>query len=191
LIGAIDHLSGFAPDFVTGAKPKLARSAIMDEGLLTLDALDIALRLGLATMAGAILGFDRERRGHPVGIRTNGIVALSSAVLTVSALLIFNELRSEGAQPDPLRVIQGLAQAIGFIAAGLIFVKGSDVHNLTTAANLWLATAVGIACGAGQYVVVGLAMLFGLVLVTLGRVVKRLIPGIPHNDAEKRAAREE
>jgi len=163
----------------------------MGEALLALDTLEITLRLGLATLAGAVLGFDRERRGHPAGIRTNGIVALSSAVLTVSALLIFIDLRSEGAQPDPLRVIQGLAQAIGFIAAGLIFVKSGDVHNLTTAANLWLATAIGIACGAGQYAVVGLAMLFGLVLVTLGRIAKKLIPGIPHSDAEKRRARED
>lgn len=163
----------------------------MGEALLALDTLEITLRLGLATLAGAVLGFDRERRRHLAGIRTNGIVALSSAVLTVSALLIFIDLRSEGAQPDPLRVIQGLAQAIGFIAAGLIFVKGGDVHNLTTAANLWLATAIGIACGPGQYAVVGLAILFGLVLVTLGRIAKKLIPGIPHSDAEKRRARED
>jgi putative Mg2+ transporter-C (MgtC) family protein len=176
---------------VTGAEPKLLRLWAMGEALLALDTLEIMLRLGLATLAGAVLGFDRERRGHPAGIRTNGIVALSSAILTVSALLIFIDLRSEGAQPDPLRVIQGLAQAIGFIAAGLIFVKGGDVHNLTTAANLWLATAIGIACGAGQYAVVGVAMLFGLVLVTLGRIAKKLIPGIPHSDAEKRRARED
>lgn len=69
--------------------------------------------------------------------------------------------------------------------------KGGDVHNLTTAANLWLATAIGIACGAGQYVVVGLALLFGLVLVTAGRIVKKIIPGIPYGDAEKRRARAE
>ena len=104
---------------MTVTKQIMRRWAGMGEASLTRDTLEITLRLGLATLAGAVLGFDRERRGHPAGIRTNGIVAPSSAVLTVSPLLIFTELRSEGAQPDPLRVIQGLAQAIGFIAAGL------------------------------------------------------------------------
>lgn len=151
----------------------------MGSNILELDIAEVAIRLGLASLAGAILGFDRERRGHPAGIRTNGVVALSSAVLTISSLMLFAALRSEGAQPDPLRVIQGLAQAIGFIAAGLIFVRGNAVHNLTTAASLWLATAVGIACGAGQYALVGLAMLFGILLITFGRLAKKVLPGIP------------
>src|SRR3546814_1068024 len=53
---------------------------------------------------------------------------------------------------DPLRVIQGLAQAIGFLCAGLIFVRSGDVRNMTTAANLWMAATLGIAIGLGHYV---------------------------------------
>lgn len=149
----------------------------MDTSPIDLGFAQMTLRIGLATLLGAALGFDREVTGHAAGIRTNGIIALSSAVITVSALLMFDDLRSEGAQPDPLRVVQGLAQAIGFIAAGVIFVKGSSVRNITTAANVWLAAAIGIACGAGQYSVVVLATGFGLLLLAGVRIVKPWLPG--------------
>lgn len=143
---------------------------------IALDFQEMALRLGLATFVGTLLGLDREVRGHAAGLRTHGVISLSSAVITLSALILFEQLRGENAQPDPLRVIQGLAQAIGFIAAGLIFVKGGDVKNLTSAANIWLATAIGIACGAGQYGLVALAASFGLLLLIGLRVIERWLP---------------
>ncbi|MGN6374612.1 MAG: MgtC/SapB family protein [Sphingomonas sp.] len=145
----------------------------MVHGVLHIGIGEMALRLGTAACAGALLGIDREMGRHAAGLRTYGIAALSSAVITLSALLLFEQVRTPQSQPDPLRVIQGLAQAIGFIAAGLIFVRGGAVRNLTTATMLWLATAIGIACGAGQYVLVGLSIGFGLVLVIGLRVVER------------------
>jgi len=88
--------------------------------------------------------------------------------------------------PVPTRcgVIQGLAQAIGFIAAGAIFVSRGDVHNLTSAANIWLAAAIGIAAGAGQFVLVALALLFGAVILTLVRVTERYLPGSKKADTD-------
>ena len=145
----------------------------MVEGNLGVGPLEMALRLGIATIVGTLLGLDREMGGHAAGLRTHGIVSLSSAVITLSALLLFDQLRAAHAQPDPLRVVQGLAQAIGFIAAGLIFVKGGDVKNLTTATMLWLATAIGIACGAGQYLLVAMSAGFGLILIVVLRTVER------------------
>ena len=143
-----------------------------------MDATDIALRLGLATLVGLILGIDRELRGISAGIRTHALVAMSSATITISALILFHELNGlTNASPDPLRVIQGLAQAIGFVAAGTIFVSKGDVHNLTSAANIWLAAALGIAAGAGQFSLVGIAAGFGLVILTLVRILERLLPG--------------
>lgn len=143
-----------------------------------MDASDIALRLGLATLVGLILGIDRELRGISAGIRTHALVAMSSAVITISALILFHELNGlSNASPDPLRVIQGLAQAIGFVAAGAIFVSKGDVHNLTSAANIWLAAALGIAAGAGQFSLVGIAAGFGLLILTVVRLVERLLPG--------------
>lgn len=140
---------------------------------------DIVVRLVFAVIGGMLLGLDRELRGISAGIRTHAIVALSSAAITVSALLLFDVLSSDpGAQNiDPLRVVQGLAQAIGFIAAGAIFFARGDVHNLTSAANLWLAAALGIASGAGQYVLFGTALVLGLILITLVRLLERFLLG--------------
>ena len=137
---------------------------------------DIALRLGAATAIGLAFGFDREMRGHEAGLRTHALAALSSAMIVISALMLFEEHRGENAQPDPLRAIEGLAQAVGFIAAGLIFVRGDKVKNLTTAANIWLCAAVGIACGAGQVPLVVIGTLLGLAVLIVLRVLYRVVP---------------
>ncbi|ORE92620.1 MgtC/SapB transporter [Stappia sp. 22II-S9-Z10] len=139
---------------------------------------EMVLRLGVAALAGAVLGVDRELRGGSAGIRTNGMVGLSSAAITISALLLYESLRADGgSEMDPLRVIQGLAQAIGFIVAGTIFVSRGSVHNLTSAAGIWLVAAIGIAAGAGQFTLVITSVLIGILLLTGVRVVERFIPG--------------
>lgn len=137
---------------------------------------DLAVRLGVATVAGLLLGLEREIHGHDAGLRTHALVALSSALIMVSSLMLYDQLKADGAFPDPLRAIQGLAQAIGFIAAGLIFVQRGGVRNLTTAANLWVAAAIGIAAGAGQYVLVALASGLALVVLTLASLLVRWMP---------------
>lgn len=130
------------------------------------------VRLGLATVLGLALGFERERSGHDAGLRTHGLVALSSAMLTLSAL----EMVEQHGEGDPVRVVQGLAQAIGFIAGGLIFVRGGDVRNLTTAASLWMAAAVGITAGAGQYVLVLAGTVLALLLLSAVLLLERFMP---------------
>ena len=144
---------------------------------------ELFLRLGSATFIGLLLGLDRELKGHSAGIRTHALVALSSAMIMVSSLMLTAQLSQPGFSPDPLRAIQGLSQAIGFIAAGVIFVRGSDVVNMTTAANIWVAAAIGIACGAGQYrlVLVGTGLAFAL--LTVLRVFERYLP--PENKGGK------
>ncbi len=137
---------------------------------------EVFLRLGVATAAGLLLGLDRELRGIAAGLRTHAMICMSSAMITVSALVMFEELAPYGAIIDPLRVIQGLAQAVGFVAAGAVFVAGSKVHNLTSAANIWLAAAVGIGAGAGQYVIVTAGVVFGLVILTIVRMVEKYMP---------------
>ena len=140
---------------------------------------EILLRLGVATLAGVILGLDRELRGIAAGIRTHALVALSSAIITVSAMMIHEEFARQGHSGaiDPLRVVQGLAQAVGFVAAGAIFFAKGEVHNLTSAANIWLAAAVGIVAGAGQMVLVVAGVGIGIAILTLVRVIEKLIPG--------------
>lgn len=143
---------------------------------------ELLLRLGVASSIGLLLGLDRELQGHEAGLRTHALVALSSAMIMMSALMLTEELRSAGYSPDPLRAIQGLSQAIGFIAAGVIFVRGSSVVNMTTAANIWVAAAIGIACGAGQYRLVVVGAGLGIVLLTLLKLFERHLPSSRHHE---------
>lgn len=152
--------------------------------LATDDWRTILARLGAATLAGILVGLDREWRGHDAGMRTHALVALSSAAIMLSSLLLYEAARNEDVNPDPLRAVQGLAQAIGFLVAGLIFVRRATVKNMTTAANLWMAAALGIACGAGQYRLAIIAAGITLVLLVVFPFIERMIP-------EKRDAVEE
>lgn len=140
---------------------------------------EIVLRLAIAVGAGLILGLDRELRGISAGIRTHALVSLSSAVITLSALMLYAEIRAlEGdSDPDPLRAIQGLAQAIGIIGAGTIFFSRGSVHNLTSAANIWMAAAIGIVAGCGQMSLGAAALVFAIFVLTLVRGIEALIPG--------------
>lgn len=134
-------------------------------------------RMSVAALGGMVLGLDRELRGISAGLRTHALVSTSSAMIVISALLMAEEFHSErGMNTDPLRVIQGLAQAIGFIAAGAIFVANGSVRNLTSAANVWLAAAVGIAAGAGQFSLAGFGVAFGVVLLVVVRVFETMLP---------------
>lgn len=137
---------------------------------------DIIYRLGIATAAGLLLGLDRELRGIAAGLRTHALVSLSSALITVSAMILYAELSST-TNIDPLRVVQGLAQAVGFVSAGAVFFARGDVHNLTTAANIWLAAALGIAAGMGQTNLVLTGLAFGVLILTIVRVVEWFLPG--------------
>jgi putative Mg2+ transporter-C (MgtC) family protein len=135
------------------------------------------LRLALAAALGLVLGLERERRGHPAGLRTHALVALSGALLTCSAMLLHRDIQEAGGSSDPLRVVQGIAQALGFIGAGLVFVaRRRMVKNLTTAASLWLAAGIGIVAGAGQFGLAIAATIIGLALL-LARRRKKTVAG--------------
>ena len=83
---------------------------------------EVLLRLGIATLVGLLLGLDRELKGYDAGLRTHGLVALSSSLMTVVSIALFHQLGGAESSIDPLRVIEGMAAAIGIIAAGLALV---------------------------------------------------------------------
>lgn len=138
--------------------------------------LEIALRLVTATIAGMLLGFDREVKGYDAGLRTHGFVALASSLMTVSALLLYYQLGGSDSRLDPLRVMEAMAAAIGIIAAGLIIVRGGDVKNLTSAAHIWLTAALGIASGVGQYPLVIITTVLALLLLIGVGAAERWLP---------------
>ena len=138
---------------------------------------ELLWRFGLAALFGFLLGLDREMRGISAGVRTHMLVALSSAMTMLIALELFEELTVRGdADPDPTRAIQGLAQAIGFLCAGVIFVARGSVYGLTTAASLWMTSSIGIAAGAGMYQIATVGVIFAFLIVTIMWLVMRLFP---------------
>lgn len=145
---------------------------------------EVLLRLGIAALLGLALGLDRELKGHAAGLRTHGLVCFSAAVMTVCAIALYNQLAQGQSRMDPLRVFEGAGAFVGIIAAGLIVVSKGEVHNLTTAVHMWLATVIGIACGAGQWPLVLVAALVAVVMMTILRIVERrwLPPHGRHGD---------
>lgn len=135
---------------------------------------EIALRLGVAAVVGLLFGLDREVRGHAAGMRTHGLVCVSAAVMTISVISLYLQmgLQSTNLRMDPLRIFEAVGSFVGIVGAGLIVFSRGRLHNLTTAANLWLAAVVGIACGAGQWPLVVIGAVICLVMVSLLRLVE-------------------
>jgi len=132
----------------------------------------VLLRLGVAAVLGLLLGLDRELRGNAAGLRTHGIICFSAAVMTVSIIALYEQLDGSHSKMDPLRLFEGAGAFVGIIAAGLIVISKGEVHNLTTAVHIWLATVIGIACGAAQWPLVLVAAIVAVVMMTLLRVVE-------------------
>ncbi|HEV2005686.1 MAG TPA: MgtC/SapB family protein [Candidatus Limnocylindrales bacterium] len=125
--------------------------------------LDLSLRLVLAAALGALIGGEREIHGHPAGIRTHMLVALGSGLFTVLSIHGFGQ--GPGVPIDPTRIAAQIVSGIGFLGAGAILKDGIVIRGLTTAASLWATAAVGMAAGAGEYIVGAVGA--GVVLVSL------------------------
>jgi putative Mg2+ transporter-C (MgtC) family protein len=115
--------------------------------------LDLALRIVVAAALGGAIGAEREIHNHPAGIRTHMLVALGSGLFTVLSIFGFGlEGNGNGALVDPTRIAAQIVSGIGFLGAGAILKDGVVIRGLTTAASLWATAAVGMAAGAGEYV---------------------------------------
>ena len=111
------------------------------------------LRIFLAAVLGGIIGTERSRRQKEAGIRTHVIVAIGSALVMVVSKYGFLDLLATGVDADPTRIASNIVTGIGFLGAGVIFVKDASIRGLTTAAGLWSTAAVGMAMGAGMYAI--------------------------------------
>ena len=133
---------------------------------------EMAGRLVLATVLGALVGLNRESAGKPAGLRTHALVALGGAQLAVVALL-FGEVDA-GA---PSRVLQGVLAGVGFIGAGVIMHRGDaqSVQGLTTAAAIWVVAAIGVAAGAGLWRTAATAVAITLVVLMAGEALDRRV----------------
>lgn len=142
----------------------------------------ICVRLIVAGVLGAVLGYERESSGKSAGLRTHILVALGSALFVLVP-------QQAGTQDgDMTRVIQGLVAGVGFLGAGAIIHQGrgrqdddedapdkGEVKGLTTAAGIWMTAAIGMAAGMGREVTAALSTLLALIVLTvLPRLVGRL-----------------
>jgi putative Mg2+ transporter-C (MgtC) family protein len=146
----------------------------------------IAFRLLLAACLGGALGLDRERLEQPAGLRTHMLTALAAAVFTVLTFEIYaGMLKSAGSSNsgDPIRIIEAVTAGVAFLAAGAIFRSQGDVYGLTTGAGMWLAGAIGVACGAGYYVLAVMATLLAAFIVAALRRLEQRLDLKPADDA--------
>lgn len=127
--------------------------------------LDLSVRLLVAAVLGLAIGFEREIHGHPAGLRTHMLVALGSALFTVLSIRGFGGEVAGQAPVDPTRIAAQIVSGIGFLGAGAILKDGIVIRGLTTAASLWATSAVGMAAGAGEYAIAGVAA--AVILVSL------------------------
>jgi putative Mg2+ transporter-C (MgtC) family protein len=148
----------------------------MNHGLNADDWQQLAFRVLLAALAGAIVGYDRERRGKSAGLRTHILVSVGAALFTMVPITI----APDSAHPDESasRVVQGIAAGIGFLGAGEILrgPEGKDggsrrVQGMTSAAAIWVAAALGAVAGSGiwQLLLIGAAITW-IVLAVMVRV---------------------
>ena len=144
------------------------------------------MRLFLATVLGGLLGFEREQQGKAAGVRTHMLVALGSAIFVIIPLQI-------GVQPAELtRVIQGMVTGVGFLGAGTILKSNDESHvkGLTTAAGIWMTSAIGMTAGLGQETSAILCTVFALIVFALmPRVIRaiekdpsRVVQAVDRND---------
>ena len=142
---------------------------------------DAALRLVVALLLGAAVGVERQYRQRAAGLRTNALVALGAAGF---ALIGF----SMAGEASPSRMAAQVVSGIGFLGAGAIMREGLNVKGLNTAATLWCAAAVGVACGAGFFALAALAAGLIIAVNIVIRPLVGLIDRSPRAGAEEERA---
>ena len=129
----------------------------------------IVARLLLAALFGAAIGFEREWRQRPAGLRTHILVCVAAATFGILTVEITHApvFSPELVKYDPIRVVEAVTAGVAFLAAGVVIFSRGEVQGLTTGAGMWLAGAIGIACGLGLWQIALFATLLTLVVLAL------------------------
>jgi len=140
--------------------------------------IEILIRLLLALLAGAVIGYERSYHGRPAGFRTHALVCTASSLLMLVTvyeqhwMLIAPEL----IRLDPTRMVQGIMTGIGFLGAGVIIKEGLSVRGLTTAASIWITSAIGILAGIGFYFALAVSVTLTIGILSTFRWLERRMP---------------
>jgi len=155
--------------------------------LFTSVLLDQALRLCLATLCGFLIGINRDAREKTAGMRTLALVALGAALVTLTAISVPEFVGEPDALSRALQgAVQGVLAGIGFIGAGAILRHGKHdemVRGVTTAATVWMAAALGIACGLANWPLVAIALALVFIILMVAKPIEKWILERFGNDA--------
>ncbi len=132
-----------------------------------MEQLEYMLRIVAAGFLGFMIGYERKNRNKSAGIRTHAIVAIGSALIMVVSKYGFGDMPHS----DGTRIAAQVVSGVGFLGAGVIFVRNNLVNGLTTAAGVWATAGVGLALGAGQYIV---GVLTTILIVTMQTLTHRI-----------------
>jgi len=137
------------------------------------DQLSIVIKIFFAALFGSIIGLERRFIGKEAGMKTFALVSLGSALFTILAHEAINYfyLPQLNLQYDAGRILSYIVVGVGFLGSGIILHQGLHIQGLTTAAGVWVTSAVGIACALGLYLIAAFTVLFVLIIFM---VIKRL-----------------
>ena len=133
------------------------------------------MRLVFALMFGAALGWEREQHNKAAGLRTHMMISVAAclfALLTIG-LMKDSSIAGDSIRKDPIRLIEAVTAGVAFLAAGTIFTSGDRVRGLTTGAGMWMAGAIGAACGLGY---LGLAVLAAVMALLVLWAIRLVVP---------------
>lgn len=148
--------------------------------------LTIAGRLVLAAVLGAAIGYDREVRHRPAGLRTHMLTALAATLFTILTLEVFHHVRmlQPGGSFDPIRVIEAVTAGVAFLAAGTIIQSRGHVRGLTTGAAMWLTGAMGVAVGFGLYIIAVMTTVLAILILVVVSMLPVSKADIPPDDTD-------
>ncbi|WP_246779113.1 MgtC/SapB family protein [Rhizobium sp. BK650] len=138
---------------------------------------EIAIRLTATIIAGAFIGLDRERGGHVAGLRTTILVGLAACLSMIQANILLATSQSANGSMDILRFPLGVLTGVGFIGGGAILKRGDVATGVTTAATLWLITAIGLCFGGGQIMVGTIVTILAVLILSPLKQVDRWVSG--------------
>jgi len=149
----------------------------------------MAARLLLATIFGAAIGFEREWRNRPAGLRTHILVCVAAATFALLTIEIAHApmFEMDASQFDPIRIIEAVTAGVAFLAAGVVIFTRGQVHGLTTGAGMWLAGAIGVGCGLGLWQISLFTTVLALIVLTMLHSFERrmgLNNGTPMGNSE-------
>ncbi len=142
------------------------------------ELIPILISLGL----GTVLGWEREAEGKPAGLRTHTLVCLGSTLFVM--LANYASVISGGRPYDPTRVVHGVITGVGFLGAGAIFQQGHVKRGLTTAANIWMAAAIGVAVGVHAYRLALIGTVAALIVLRVYQIFDRYLAPRKHVEEE-------